>query len=88
MKLRLMSNLSLDTVPGLALKYTGYINLGQFYPVFTFFATYQTNRTVSCIIINRRAPIFHCVLIIFSFSMFVKAEIRQKLKNVPKTKGH
>ena len=68
--------------------YTGDINLGQFYPVFTFFATYQNKRIVSCILINRRAPTFHCVLINFSFSMFVKAEIRQKLNNVPKTKGH
>ena len=53
-----------------------------------FFATYQNKRMVSCILINRRAPTFHCVLINFSFSMFVKAEIRQKLNNVPKTKGH
>ena len=45
-------------------------------------------RTVSCILINRKAPIFHCVLINLSFSMFVKAEIRQKLNNGPKTKGH
>ena len=53
-----------------------------------FFPTYQNKRIVSCILINRRAPTFHCVLINFSFSMFVKAEIRQKLNNVPKTKGH
>ena len=59
--------------------YTGDINLGQFYPVFTFFATYQNKRIVSCILINR-TPIYHCVLINFSFSIFVKAEIRQKLK--------
>ena len=55
---------------------------------YIFFATYQNKRIVSCILINRRAPTFHCVLTNFSFSMFVKAKIRQKLNNVPKTKGH
>ena len=54
----------------------GDIDLGQFYPVFTVFATYQNKRIISCILIKRRAPIFPCVLINFSFSMFVKAEIR------------
>ena len=29
-----------------------------------------------------------CANHFFSFSMFVKDEIRQKLNNVPKTKGH
>ena len=53
-----------------------------------FFAIYQNKLIVSWILINRTAPIFHHALINFSFSMFVKAEIRQKMNNVPKTKGH
>ena len=66
----------------------GDINLGQFYSVFTVFATFQHKSTVSYILINRKAPTFHCVLIILSFTMFVQAKIRQKLNVVPKTKGH
>ena len=53
-----------------------------------FFAIFQHNSAISYILINRKAPTFHCVLIILSFSMFVQAKIRQKLNVVPKTKGH